>query len=425
MRRSDVFARGVLVHELLSGAHPAGTLPDGLKRRRMAKHLRRQYKRGVPSFARVCPDLEPPVAAVLDRCLALSVRTSFRRRVGRHLEATIQSPAPCASPLSVASAPQFRADRFRSRRPFTGRISLGVCADHQRAPLCAGMAAYHRGDFEEAEERFGLASRSEPNSKRYRFARGCARLQLDKECPGDKDRLDSILDDLILDSRGLTTPSNQAILGYVHIRRQNFCAAIDLYDQIIDTEYRPTMALNNRAFCCISLKRYKEAKEDLGRAEELDPNCQAVNYNRAKLAIAMRLQNKALLVTSHDLKCIEKAMQEGPRTTALFSDAALLYKFAAQDEYRRTPISLDAPIIPALHLLSRQTTLDRALFFQTRINPWGQSANLPYQTSGSTPQMGSLSASAKTRFPAPFLELTKREIRLLDPVELVDSPEMP
>jgi hypothetical protein len=58
---------------------------------------------------------------------------------------------------------------------------------------------------------------------------------------------------------------------------------------------------------------------------------------------------------------IERAIQLGPPSHALYRDAALLYGRAA--DLRRTPVMLDAPIATALFLEARPRRIERALFY--------------------------------------------------------------
>jgi hypothetical protein len=68
--RADLFALSVIVWELLTGEHPFGPLPPNLKGRPLAHYLLERIPNGVSSLKRLCPNLEKPVAVVLERCLA-------------------------------------------------------------------------------------------------------------------------------------------------------------------------------------------------------------------------------------------------------------------------------------------------------------------------------------------------------------------
>ncbi len=303
--RADLFALGVIVYELLTGEHPYGPLPEDLSDRTLADLLMLRQKSGFRPLRCVCADLERPVAAVLDRCLAVD---------------PAQRPRSAAE-LSAELKRQFTASR-RLRRWLAGRprtvaatlsllLAAAVAAGHawSVAPPYSerehqrGETAYRAGDYDEAERHFDRALQADPGKPRLRWARGCARLKQSKYQPGDNDKLDQAWGDLkpadeTLDARTL------AVKAYIESRRQNVPKAIELYNRI-PAGYRPIMVMNNRAYSYILRKNFSGARNDLDAAARLDPNCQAVFYNRAMLALNEGLRPPKPPISTQALDDIE------------------------------------------------------------------------------------------------------------------------
>jgi serine/threonine protein kinase len=332
--RADLYALGVMVYELLAGDHPCGRLPANSAGPRLAESLQERLNARFRSFRNICPELERPVARVLDRCLA--VENTDRPR----------SAADLATELRRQFTPARRLHRWLAarRRGVIAVLSVLVVSvailaytwaltpPYSQREYDLGRTAYHAGDYDAAERHFDRAVRAELNDERFRFARGCARLQQSKYLPTNPAKFDLILEDLTVLEDGPTDPRTLAVHAYVRLRKQECSEAIKMYNQLYNSGYRPVMVLNNRGYGYMSTSQWEDAQRDLENAVQLDPHSQAVRYNRALIALRMRVQRKTLSLPSHALEDIEQALQLGPTTAALSRDAAIFYAQAAQDE---------------------------------------------------------------------------------------------
>jgi serine/threonine protein kinase/Flp pilus assembly protein TadD len=329
--RVDMYALGVMVYELLGGIHPCASLLAEPFHPSQAQSLLADLRAGFRPFREICPELERPVASVLDRCLALDASD----RAG--------NAAALAEALKRQFTPARRLRRWLATRRRWLLATMGllllaivvlaygwaVTPPYSQREYDRGRIAYHAGAFDKAEAHFERALRAEPNNARFRYARGCARLQQSKYLPPDQVRFDPILDDLTFTERGAADVRTLAVHAYAQLRNQKYDAAIKKYNLIHRSGYRPLMVLNNRAYGYFNTGRLREAQSDLDKAVRIDPHCQAVRYNRALVALQMRYRRKIQTIPPQALEDMEQALQLGPKTSALYRDAAMLYAQAA------------------------------------------------------------------------------------------------
>ena len=400
--RADLYALAVMVYELLSGESPYGDLPADSFAPVQARVLLERQQAGFRSFGRMCPRLERPVAAILDRCLSRDVAERPR------------SAGALAAELKRQFTPARRLRRWLAARRAWVLASLGllvvavavlayvaaVTPPYSQREYDRGRLAYHAGDFEAAETHFERASRAEPNNARFRYARGCARWQQSKYLPPDQVKFEQFLSDLTSTEQGAADPRTLAVHAYVQIRNQKCRQAIKLYDRMEKSGDRSVMLLNNRGYAYMIVSQWEKARIDLDRAVQLDPRCQAPRYNRARRDMQMRLQGKTKAIPPQALEDLKQALQLGPKTSALYRDAAILY---AQD-------ALDN---------SHRSHYERALSYLRQAIAAGEApakfAPFPsLREALKRPEFASLLASP------PSQAFSQPDLRLIDPVELPD-----
>ncbi len=417
--RDDLFALGVMIYELLTGELPCGPLPPGLSTVEQARFLLDRAQHGARPLRERCPGLERPVAAVLDRCLALDPANRP------------SSAAELAAQLRRQFHPARRLRRWMAARPRTVLATLallllaGAIAGYAWSLVppygerryAAGVRAHHEGRFDEAETCFTEALESEPNNPRYRFARGCTRLKQSKFLSDPFDKLDQACTDLLPRS-GSPDAQALAVSAYVASRRTRPTEAILWYNHLEKVGYRPLMVRNNRAFNYLMAHKYAEASLDLQAAEQIGSECQAVYYNRAMLELFLWSEGSRPSLSPQAIDDIERALTLGPTTWALHRDAARLYASAARDVARRIPGSIDAPDRAVPQPRSREPLIERAMAHLREAIAGGQNpASLAGDYYFQLDLKHHPGFSELTRTP-PSRSQEYIELRLLDPIEL-------
>jgi tetratricopeptide (TPR) repeat protein len=376
--RADLFSLGLIVYELLAGDHAYGPIPSKLTGEALGQFLLERMTHGFRPLGEVCTDLERPVAAVLDRCLAIDPADRPT------------SAAELATELKRQFSPPRQLRRWAIARPRTTLAALllltftlvatgvvwAVTPSYAEREYQRGETAYRAGNYDEAEKHFDLAVQADPKNPNFRRARGCAGLKQSKYLSSEnglEDKLDQVWKDLKPQEGPLDIPS-LAVRAYVQSRSQAPDLAIRKYKKIERADYRPLMMRNNRAYCYIQLREHKKARTDLNFAAQLDPNCQAVFYNRAMLALS-ESHNQKISIPARALDDMERALWLGPVTPALTYDAASLYAEAALDERRLADAYWDAPLVTVLHLGTSQPWVERSRSYLRQAVADGQSVN--------------------------------------------------
>jgi serine/threonine protein kinase len=327
--RSDLFSLGVILFELLTGRQPFGAVPPGVPTAEDAADLLARQELGVAPVRRLCPEVTPGLARVIDRCLAADrdrrptdaaeVAAALRRDLAwhrralrrlRHHPRKLGAAAALALALAVSGAGYLAA-----RPPYAERM------------LSQARAAYAAGDNDTALERAGRALAAAPGSAEAHFLRGRAHQRRNE--PGlardDYEQAD------LLGTDGRAS----AALGYVLTQGANHPAAIDAYNRATERGFATAEVYNDMAYSQMRVgdpaTRYAEADASLRQALAIKPRLSAAHHNRLcvlKHDLLPRAKGPGLLALSRPPRLVEvsellaNALDGAPESVELHEDAA-------------------------------------------------------------------------------------------------------
>jgi serine/threonine protein kinase len=380
--RSDLFSFGVILYELLTGAHPFGRIPQNRSPAEVRAHLLCRQKAGPNPLRRSNPHVDRSVAAAIEKCLAFDpndrahsavelavcLRKSLsrwqrgRRWVARHVRLiTVTAALVLAAAGAVGYALAVREpSHVRDRR--------------------AGLAAYQQRQYLDAEVHFLRAAKSDPENAWVWFA--LARAQQERAIPlwVQRHQDGTLLLEQASENYERAAAKNpdgriQLCLGFCYGLRSHHKDAIAAYQRAIEAGFGSAEVYNNLAFSyehtsdpkakecldrAIAMKpNLAKAKECLDRAIAMKPNLAAAYHNRAWFHFKSSLSSSQVVqsIIADTQKAmglwvafpqrvyyvesmiadIQKAMElspASPETSELYADAAHFFAEAAKRDNR-------------------------------------------------------------------------------------------
>jgi Tfp pilus assembly protein PilF len=346
--RSDIFAFGVILFQLVTGQHPYTPAMLRIPPRELREQLLQRHLAGAPSARLLNPDIDPAFSRLIERCLAYNPNDRP------------QSAAEIAKALRSDLTPQRRARRWIGRHPRTMVASLligltlglvgaaTVSGPRPEHPKEAGVRLFEQKKYAEAREKFSQAIAADPKDTAALFARAKTYQQMaaTEKIYGQYAHNDFLaIDELKPDSR------NSACIGYCILQTSGHIEwARQRFQSAIDGGFVSAGVYNDLGFCQQKQNKLDDAEKSLNRAIEMAPRMQTAYYARAlahwqtarNLATVLKIKKKEGLVDETvavradiakrldaGIKDIEKAIEIGPANADFHHLAARLFAVAA------------------------------------------------------------------------------------------------
>ncbi len=321
--RSDLFALGVMLYELLTGRHPFAPMPWTWPLEELRQWLLTRIPAGPQPLRRWNPHVDGQIAQAIERCLA----DTPEQRIG--------SAGELARELRRHFALQRRAGRWLARHgakaAAVGAAAGGILAaflllrePYAVSQLRRGRDAFDRAEYAAAAQYLTQALQANAPADQALFWRGRARLRL-----GDSDQ--ALADFTAADQLQPTGPLRAAMAYCVNLNKAMKAEqAAKYYQDAIARGFATARVYNNLGVTCAETEMMKgHAWDHFTKAIELDGNLQAARYNRAveDLNRAFRPSNQEH-VPLVGLADIDRAIELGPPSGKLYVVAVNLYALA-------------------------------------------------------------------------------------------------
>jgi serine/threonine protein kinase/Tfp pilus assembly protein PilF len=342
--RTDVFSLGIIVYQLLTGAHPFGPISSKLSPAQVREYLLERHAAGPLSVRQANPQVDPSLAQIVERCLTFDPKDRF------------PSAAELASALRKSVAPARRARRWVARHTWTLvatsflLLMTGVAAavawslrdPPHLEPTKSGLEAYERQDYPEAIKQFKRAVEAAPENPWIWFARGRAYQQLAIAGWIKRENTEALFRQALNDyEKAIERTNDWRIMVCIGVCNQFLPyhpKAIDAYKRAMEEGFVTAEVWNNLGYSYLekgTSADYDEAQTCLDQAIILNPKLVSAYHNRAWLGFQQYCQSRG-----KDHKFLEdmianicEAVQRsepGPETAELYADAARIYARAVR-----------------------------------------------------------------------------------------------
>lgn len=331
--RSDLFALGVMLSELLLGDHPFGPIDKKETLEDLRKCLLEQQQKGVRPKWSKNPRVDKRTSRLLEQCLAFrpESRPQSASELVRGLRKCLSGPqrlrrwAYLNSRLLVASSVVIVLTTFLAG------YWLIPSAPYPIRQLQKGMDLYQHGRYAEAIEYFNRVDRLDPKNADVQFARGRTFQKL-----GQLEAAESaFLKSYELRPEGKTA----ALLGYCLAQLDYYPEAIAQNQAALERGLVTAEVLNNSGFSHLKRQQLKEAEKDLREAINLNGNLQAPHLNLALLELVRAFKaNEDRWTWQRGIAEIDHALKIGPEYADMYYTRARLFaRAAAQDRTLKKP----------------------------------------------------------------------------------------
>lgn len=323
--RGDVYSLGVILYELLAGAHPFGRFPRSRSVRAVAAEMLSRQKEGVRPLRDRVPELPTRLTRLVEKCLAFDPA------------ARPQTATEVAQELKRCYSARKRAAQFLASRP--GRLAVTTAAvglfssatwmasanarpalpteDYRKT----GLTAVADGRYANAVPALLKAADANPDDPDVWLNLGRARV-------AQRDWLAARPDlERAATLRADHGPS-QATLAWCLAKVGLHAEALAALSRAEAAGYTPAGLYALRGYCHLGLRQDAPAAAALERCLELNPGHRAGHVNRAQLALVLA-QGLVKPAPASAVADVEKALTAGPADGYLCLSAARFYAWQA------------------------------------------------------------------------------------------------